>query len=315
VETSDRLISRLADVPVVVVSPALLLSVTVERGAGGGDEIHLHPAGQGYWVARMVRALGGRPILVTTSGGEAADVAAAFSPPDLELRLVRVDGPGGVYVDDRRDGARNRVATTPPAPLDRHSVDDLVAATIADGVANGIVVLTGSNDYSTVKPRFFADVAAALRAVDVPVVVDLSGAELDAAADAGVDAVKVADDELRSFVGNGGSDLVIHAAALRERAGADVFVTLAGDGALADTEDGRFSARGPRLRSVEPRGAGDSFTAALAVARRAGLDVDDQLRIAMAAAATNVLRHGLGSAMLDAVRSMLDHVVVDGALG
>ncbi len=44
---------------VSVFAPALLLGVIVEAGRdGAGPEIHLHPGGQGFWVARMLVRLG-----------------------------------------------------------------------------------------------------------------------------------------------------------------------------------------------------------------------------------------------------------------
>ena len=51
-----------------VFGPDPLLSVTIEAG-GDGDEVHVHPAGQGVWVARAAAELGGRPILCCLLGG------------------------------------------------------------------------------------------------------------------------------------------------------------------------------------------------------------------------------------------------------
>lgn len=310
----QRLVDHLAGRAVVVVSPALLVSVTIELAPDGGDEVHVHAAGQGYWVARMLRTLGARPVLVTTCGGETADVVPALAGADADVRLIPSGGTGGSYVDDRRSGTRKRLAESAPAPLDRHTADDLLSATVAAGLESGLVVITGSNGHDTVKPSFFASLAAGLRAVGVTVVADLSGSELLATVDGGVDVLKVADDELAAVNWLGevaDDDLAGRAAALRERSGADVFVTLAGEGAFAQTADGHLTGKGPSLRSVESRGAGDSFTAALAVARQAGLDVTTQFRLALAAAATNVLRHGLGSATVEAVTSLLDRVTVE----
>lgn len=310
----QRLVYRLAGLPVVVVSPALLVSVTIELGPDGTDEVHVHAAGQGYWVARMLQTLRAEPLLVTTCGGEMSGVAPGLARDEVNLRLIPAAGAGGSYVDDRRSGERRRLAEEAPTPLDRHTVDDLLSATVAAGLESGLVVITGSNGHETVKPSFFAALAAGLRSVGVTVVADLSGPELLATIDGGVDVLKIADDELSAVEGLGdlaADDLSGRAAGLRERSGADVFVTLAGAGAFAQTADGALRGKGPTLRTVESRGAGDSFTAALAVARQAGLDTVTQFRLALAAAATNVLRHGLGSATVEAVTSLLDRVEVE----
>ena len=39
--------------PVTVFSPQPLLGVTIERRGEDQDDVHMHPAGQGVWVARM----------------------------------------------------------------------------------------------------------------------------------------------------------------------------------------------------------------------------------------------------------------------
>src|SRR5262245_15303337 len=95
---------------VVVMSPGLLTSVTIERSGDGSDEVHVHPAGQGYWVARMIGILGARPVLVATCGGETAPATLALIGDDIDLRIVPVSGSSGVYVDDRRAGERFRIA-------------------------------------------------------------------------------------------------------------------------------------------------------------------------------------------------------------
>lgn len=314
-------LAELADTTVVIMSPALLTSVTIERGTGGVDEIHIHPAGQGYWVARMVKALGARPVLVTTCGGEPASAAVTLVDDGIGIRTIPTRGAGGVYVDDRRSGERQRLADAPAIPIGRHAIDDLVAATVAEGLNAGIVVLTGSNGHSSVPPEMFSAVSSGLHALGVTVVADLSGDELGEVLDGHVDVIKVAADELGGLPGLEGvtspsSDagqldaLRKDAARLRERCGADVFITRASAGVVACTEAGDLTGSGPVLETVDPRGAGDSFTAALAVGRGAGLATVDQLRLALAAAATNVLRHGLGSATKEAVDSMLDQAVV-----
>jgi 1-phosphofructokinase len=61
----------------VVLAPAPLLTVTVESSTVG-DEIHLHPGGQGVWIARLVASLGVESILCSTFGGETGQVIEAL---------------------------------------------------------------------------------------------------------------------------------------------------------------------------------------------------------------------------------------------
>ena len=49
---------------VAIFSPNPMVSIAIESlSADGGDDIHIHPAGQGVWVARMAAELGAEPVL------------------------------------------------------------------------------------------------------------------------------------------------------------------------------------------------------------------------------------------------------------
>ena len=50
------------------------------------------------------------------------------------------------------------------------------------------------------------------------------------------------------------------------------------------------------MTPIDQSGAGDSMTAALAFARASGLAPEETLKLAVAAGAMNVTRHGLGPA-------------------
>lgn len=292
---------------VTVVSPGLLTSVTIEESSHGKDEIHIHPAGQGFWVARACLELGAQPTLCCVRGGEPSGAALQLIDEGISVRYISTDVSTGAYVDDRRHGDRTRLATTPAGALDRHTVDDLMGLAIAEGLHSRAVVLTGSNGHGSVPVAFFTTLSASLHALGATVVVDLSGAELHAALAGHVDAVKVSDSELVDAGFTDTNDHEALAAAARrvaEVSGADVFVTCADEGAILHTAGETLIGQSPVLEVVEPRGAGDAFTAALTVGRLVGFDPPDQLRMAMATAASNVLRRGLGSATLDAVHAL-----------
>jgi 1-phosphofructokinase len=178
---------------VVVYSPALLTSVTLEAGPGGHDELHIHAAGQGYWVARMLADLGAAPVLCCTAAGEIGEVARSRADTRVTVRAVETTGCAGSYVDDRRSGARTRLAEVATTPIDRHAIDDLGAVTVAEGIRAGIAVVTGSNMHGTVVPAVFERLCRNLHAMEVAVVVDLSGDELHAALGTPLAAVKVSD--------------------------------------------------------------------------------------------------------------------------
>ena len=115
--------------PVTVFGPHPLLAVTIER-RGESDDVHLHPAGQGVWVARMAGELGADPVLCGFIGGETGKV---LQPLLDELpgsrRLVRTAAWSGSYVMDRRSGEREPIAFAWSAAPTRHEIDDLVSLT------------------------------------------------------------------------------------------------------------------------------------------------------------------------------------------
>jgi 1-phosphofructokinase len=298
-----------------IFAPSILASVTIEVGASDELEIHVHPAGQGYWVARMLAVLGARPRLCCTAGGELGTVARLRVEDGIDL--VVVDGPAaaGGYVDDRRSGQRVRIAEMRSTPLERHAVDDLVSATMAAGVEAGVAVLTGSNLHGSVPVGTYRSLAGNLRAVGVRVVADLGGDELEAVVEGGTDVVKVSSEELVTgglAAGDSPDDLLAAAAELAQRGAGLVVVTTAHEGVTAVDSGGLVArARGPQLEPVEPRGAGDSFTAGLALGMRRNAPLADTLRLGIAAATVNVTRHGLGSGDRAVVERLMEQVDVE----
>jgi 1-phosphofructokinase len=96
---------------VFVFEPAPLLTVTIEHLRGENDpEIHLHAGGQGVWIARMVAALGGQPLLVGPFGESGDVIASLLRREPFEVRATLMTGENGVYVHDRRSGNRARLA-------------------------------------------------------------------------------------------------------------------------------------------------------------------------------------------------------------
>ncbi|HEX8754560.1 MAG TPA: PfkB family carbohydrate kinase, partial [Solirubrobacterales bacterium] len=121
---------------VAVFGPHPLLSVTVEAlTAEGGDDIHVHAAGQGVWVARMAAELGAEPVLCGFAGGETGSVLRSLlGELPIELRLVETAEPSGAYIHDRRSGEREPVAQSAAMPPSRHEVDDLFSLTCATAI-------------------------------------------------------------------------------------------------------------------------------------------------------------------------------------
>ena len=182
---------------VAVFAPALLLHVELERDAHGTVEVHLHPGGQGYWVARMAAALGVQAFLCAPVGGETGDVVAHLLARDpVELRGVPLKSANASYVHDRRGGQRVAVAEAHPPALGRHDLDQLYNVTLAAALEAGVCVVAGSQLGNVVPERTYERLVSDLVGTGVAVVVDLAGSVLRAALTGHPHVVKVSHEEL-----------------------------------------------------------------------------------------------------------------------
>jgi 1-phosphofructokinase len=299
-----------------VFAPSPILTVTIEQGTHEGGELHVHPGGQGFWVARMLRILGAEPVVCMPLGGETGDVYGhLLEAEDLELKIVEVAAPTGAYLHDRREGEREVLWQAPLGPLGRHEIDDLFTTTLAAALAAGTCVFSGTHRQDSVlRDGTFQRLAADLRANGCTIVVDLQGDFLREAMEGGTDVVKISEDEI---IEDGWAksakdrDVIAGVERLVEAGAGDVVVSRAAGGALALLGGTLLTAQGPEMTAVDPAGAGDSMTAALAFGRATGLAAPETLRLAVAAGAMNVTRHGLGTGEATAIRQLAENVEVE----
>jgi 1-phosphofructokinase len=299
---------------VAVFAPAPLLTITVEALADGA-QVHLHPGGQGFWVARMVASLGVPTCLCGSFGGEVGGVVQTLIAADgLRVRAVTAAGDNGAYLHDRRSGERRTIVEVPASPLARHEVDALYGATLDEGLAATVTVLGGPAQPDDVPSDTYRRLASDLRAAGRTVVADLSGPPLAEGLRAGVDVLKVSHEELLAE-GRAEDDAEASlVAAVHDLAGsgaANVVVTRQAEPLLALLEGRLLRIAPPDLQAVDPKGAGDSLTAGTTAGLARGLDLVDAVRLGAAAGALNATRHGLGTGDREVIERLADHVGVE----
>lgn len=285
---------------VAVFSPNPMLSITIEAlTAEGGDDIHVHAAGQGVWVARMAAELGAEPVLCGFIGGEVGSVLRPLLEElPIELRLVETGAASGAYIHDRRSGEREPVGQSAAMPPSRHEVDDLFSVTVAAALGCDLLAVCGPYPEEGVPLEIYSSLVTDVKANGVPVIADLSSPRLDRSLEGKPDLVKINDWQLAGYV-SGPVDTEERMRAAMERvqeAGAgSVIITRAGDPALAMRDGKIWELKPPKFERGAREGCGDSMMGALSATIAAGREWDDVLRLSAAAGATNFLRHGLGT--------------------
>ncbi len=298
---------------VAVLGPDPLLSIAIES-RGSGDDVHVHPAGQGVWVARMAAELGAWPVLCCLLGGETgATLQALLSQPPGELRAVAVSGSNGSYVVDSRRGLRSVLATVFRPPPERHELDDLIATTCAAAMDARALVVCNPYPADGFPTELYETVVADVRSAGVPVIVDLSSPRLDVTLAGRPDLVKLNDWELAEYVRGpvDGRRALPAAERLLDAGARAVAVTRAEAPILVVTgERSPYEIIPPPFPRGHREGCGDSMTGAVAAALARGLPLRDALVLGAAAGSINYLRHGLGTGRREVIESLARHVAV-----
>ncbi|WP_230395526.1 1-phosphofructokinase family hexose kinase [Plantactinospora alkalitolerans] len=295
----------------MVFAPDPQLTVTIDQPADE-TEIHLHPGGQGVWQARMIKCLGTSVVLCAGLGGEIGQVLEPLLAGEgVDLRVIHRESSSGGYVHDRRNGARQELASVPGHPLTRHELDELYNLALGEGLGAEVSILSGPGHPNLVAPDIYRRLAADLGRNGSRVIADLSGAHLAAVLDSGVSVLKVSHEELIRdgwAADDSEAELVRVARALHANGAESVVLSRAESPALV-LIDGEVSELDmPRLEVADPRGAGDSMTAGVAAVLAQGGDVRLAVRTGAAAGALNVTRHGLGTGRPDAIAGLVDRV-------
>jgi 1-phosphofructokinase len=298
---------------VTVFGPHPMLSVTIEAlTSDGGDDIHLHAAGQGVWVARMAAELGANPILCGFIGGESGTVLRPLlEQMDAEMRLIQTAEASGVYLHDRRSGERVPIAQAAAMPPSRHEIDELFSTTVAAAIDSGVLALCGPFPGEALPLEIYGNLVTDVKANGTPVVVDLSPPRLNSALEGGPDLVKINDWELAKYI-EGPVDTTERMRAAAQKlldAGAGaVIITRAEEPAMVLREEDGWELVPPRFERGSREGCGDSMMGGLAACIAAGLEWEETLRTAAAAGAANFLRAGLGSGSRSVIEDLARRV-------
>jgi len=301
---------------IAVFAPSPVLTITIEHGSDR-PEVHLHPGGQGFWVARLAAVLGADVVLCCALGGEPGRVLRGLIEAEpLSLRAADARTPSGVYVHDRRSGQRVELMNVESRPLTRHASDELYGIALGAGLDAGLTLVTGCQPPDVVDADIYRRLVGDLRANGKLVIADLTGPPLRAALKAGIELLKLSDEELVSehyAASEALPDLVAAARRVHEAGARQVLVSRAAAPAVliggGDPPNERELAA-PQFEALDRHGTGDSMFAATGVGLARGMETIDALRLGMAAGAMNATRRGLGTGTREEIERLAAHVTV-----
>lgn len=272
-------------------------------------------AGKAVNVAKVLRALGERPVAIGFLGGDRGEfLRSALQTVGIELDFVNVAARTRqcVTVIDQSAGTHTELVeeSLPVDPADFERLRAIIRRRIAGSPA---VVMSG-----TIAPGGPADfyfhctrMAAGAGALSV---VDAQGTALVEALNARPGLVKPNRSELAATVGRALNDEPAVRLAMREFCdrGAQRIVVTAGKAPTLAFDGASFwRVVSPQIAAVNPIGSGDAFTAGLVARLVRGDDLGEACRWASAAGAANALTSMAGEVNREDVERLAREVKVE----
>ncbi len=232
-------------------------------------------SGKATNTARVLRALGAAPVLLSPLGGETGRrVEAALRAEGLPARLVPTASPTRIcqtLLDASGQEATELVEEL--APLSADDQERLTLALEEELAEAKALILCGRLPAGWPASTYAAWIAAA-RGQGVPVFIDAQDEPMRLAVEAGPRGFKLNRHELGHILGQDLEALGLpEAEAVRDLLHGPEAMALVTDGpdaALLVTRDGAWRLRPPAVRAVNPIGSGDSVTAGWALRVLAG---------------------------------------------
>ncbi|MFN4099414.1 MAG: 1-phosphofructokinase family hexose kinase [Pararhodobacter sp.] len=299
------------DLLTVTLNPALDLSTAADRVVAGPklrlDQPQAEPGGGGINVARATAKLGGNPRAIAALGGMAgAQIAALLKGSGVSLAPFEVPGETrqSLAVTDRSDGGQYRLQTPGPdwTPTLEAAMAEMIVAEAGAIGEGAVVVLSGSQP-----PGLSDDFPQALvrrLGGQARLIIDTSGPALERLVRApepeGAPFVlRMDQQESEGLAGHSLDDIGASLDFAQQLIAAGVahcvVVARGADGSVLATRQQRLHARPPLVPVNSKIGAGDSFTAAFALALARGNGAPDwgaALIAGTAAAAAAVMTAG-----------------------
>ena len=244
--------------------------------------------GKGANTARMVKQLGGHPVLVGFAGGvNGTLLEQMLDAEDVGYRHVMVEGETRIcqtLVEEGNPETTELVEEMPPLTLD--SWDHMMKLFLSLELADAVVPISGKLPGGA-PSKAYAQICKLVHERGGRVILDAPGEPLLLALEHKPFMVKINDVELLATVG--GDNLIEGCRELMRRGAQAVLVTRGSKTAFFVNGSETLEIFPPKINAVNPVGSGDAVTAGLAVALNDGLSIKEALVLGMSCGAANAL--------------------------
>lgn len=301
-----------AAIHTLTVNPAIDVSTTVPRLEPEVKlrcaQPQLDPGGGGINVARVLHRLGAATVAFYAAGGHTGRLLGDLLDAEgIDRRPLEIGGNTreDVTVGERSSGRQYRFVMPGPA-LTEMEWTRCLREPLAGDPRPQLLVASGSLA-AGMPVDFYARLARAARAAGVALVLDTSGAALEAATEP-VHLLKLNRREAADLTGRPASDPAqLGCGALELLAGGraeTVVVSLGAEGALLATAGTVERLAAPPVAIASRIGAGDSMVAGIVFGRASGWPWRDAVQLGLAAGSATVMAHGTNLAQPDDVRRL-----------
>jgi len=244
--------------------------------------------GKGANTARMVKQLGGTPVLLEFAGGANGRLLEQMLGTEgVAFRHVDVEGETRIcqtLVEEGNPETTELVEEMPP--ITSNDWKNMIGLCASLELSGSIVSISGKLPAGAPVDAY-AQIAALVRAQGGHVVLDAPNQPLLLALEHRPFVVKMNDVELLQTMGE--DDLMVGCRALIERGAQSVLITRGSRTAYFVDARHALEIFPPRIEAVNPVGSGDAVTAGIAVALNGGKELAEAVIEGMACGAANAL--------------------------
>ena len=284
----------------VTLNPTIDQTLVLERFVAGDTlrvkSSRFDPGGKGINVSRVVRELGGESVAMGFApGGLGRYIEQTLKATGVECDFVHTKGEARTNITIIDESRHTHTILSDPGPqTDGRFAEQLLSKLRKRLRANDWLVVAGSIP-PPLSHDIYAEIITMARENWVHPVLDADGPALVTGIAAKPEMVKGNRREFERLLGSRLSDERSTLEAAGVLRGMDIrmaVVTRGREGAVAVCDEGSFRSVAPRVRAVSAVGSGDGFLAGIVLSLSRGDNMENALRLGVAAGTACVLTPG-----------------------